>query len=133
MEKASGESVSKSLETGKTQTATLEAKVDKENSPARRIAPVGNKDNSSASGIVEGNPGGAPIETTRAATSNHTAPQQPVAGGLAPGPVDALKRDATFYNNIRELRQDDKLLVYSGVVTHLDFLFFFFPPILKKK
>ncbi|SVC20271.1 uncharacterized protein METZ01_LOCUS273125, partial [marine metagenome] len=52
------------------------------------------------------NPGGAPIESARAATSNHTAPQQPVAGGLTPGPVDALKRDATFYNNIRELRQD---------------------------
>ena len=106
LEKASGEPVSKSLENGKTQTATLEAKVGEENSPARRIAPVGNKDNSSASGIVEGNPGGAPIETTRAVTSNHTAPQQPVAGGFTPGPVDALKRDATFYNNIRELRQD---------------------------
>ena len=106
LEKASGESVSKSLETVKTQTAALGAKIDTENSPARRIAPAGNKDNSSASGIVEGNPGGAPIESARAATSNHTAPQQPVAGGLAPGPVDALKRDATFYNNIRELRQD---------------------------
>ena len=104
--KASGEPVSKSLENGKTQTAALEAKVDKENSPARRIAPTGNKDNSSASGIVEGSPGGASIESARAATSNHTAPKQPVAGGFTTGPVDALKRDATFYNNIRELRQD---------------------------
>ena len=106
LEKASAEPVSKSLENGKTQTATLEAKVDKENSPARRIAPAGNKDNSSASGIVEGSPGGASIESTPATTSNHTAPKQSVAGGFAPEPVNALKRDATFYNNIRELRQD---------------------------
>jgi len=104
-EKASGEPVSKSVETRKTQMATLGATVDKENSPARRIAPTGNKDNPSASGSVKGSPGGAAIETTRATTSNHNAPKQSVAGGFAPGPVDALKRDATFYNNIRELRQ----------------------------
>jgi hypothetical protein len=100
--KASGEPVSKSVENGKTQTAT----VDGQNSPARRIAPTDDKDNSRASGSVKGNPGGAAIESARAATSNHTAPKQPVAGGFAPEPVNALKRDATFYNNIRELRQD---------------------------
>jgi len=108
-EKDSADSVSKFKETGETQTVTIRDNEER-NAPARRIAPTvapaGNKDNPGASGSVKGSPVGAPIETTHAATSNHTAPKKALVGGFAPRKVNVQKRDATFYKDIRELRQD---------------------------
>jgi hypothetical protein len=64
------------------------------------------KDDPRTSGSVKGNSGSAPLETTSATTSNHSTPKPEVAGGFAPHPVNALKRNAAFYNNFRDLRQD---------------------------
>ncbi|MDP7012265.1 MAG: hypothetical protein QF685_12905 [Verrucomicrobiota bacterium] len=103
--KASVDSVPKFKETGKTQTATIR-NIEEGNSRARRITPTGNKDNPGALSIVEVNPGGAPTETTQAATSNSIKSKKAHAGGFAPGPINTPKRDRAFYNNIHDLRQD---------------------------
>ena len=109
LEKASVDSVPKFKETRKTQTGTI-SDIEEGNSPARRVAPaavsVDDKENPRVSSIVKGRPGGAPIETTRAVTSNPITSKKALAGGFAPSPVNALKRDRAFYNNIHDLRQD---------------------------
>ena len=78
-------------------TGTVVAKAKEQENPAvRRIASVAGKSV----------PGSAPREVPAATTSNHTTPEAKVAGGFAPRKVNVQKRDATFYKDIRELRQD---------------------------
>jgi len=78
-------------------TETVVAKAKEQENPAvRRIASIAGKSV----------PGSAPREVPAATTSNHTTPEVEVAGGFAPRKVNIQKRDATFYKDIREMRQD---------------------------
>ena len=88
-------SVGEQEPTGTTETVVAKAK-EQENPAVRRIASVAG----------ESVPGSAPREVPAVTTSNHTTPEAKVAGGFAPRKVNVQKRDATFYKDIRELRQD---------------------------
>ena len=88
-------SVGEQEPTGTTETVVAKAK-DQENPAVRRIASIAGKSV----------PGSAPREVPSVTTSNHTTPEAKVAGGFAPRKVNVQKRDATFYKDIRELRQD---------------------------
>ena len=88
-------SVGEQEPTGTTETVVAKAK-EQENPAVRRIASVAGKSV----------PGSAPREVPSVTTSNHTTPEAKVAGGFAPRKVNVQKRDATFYKDIRELRQD---------------------------
>ncbi len=80
---------------GTTKTVVAKAK-EQENPAVRRIASVAEKSV----------PSSALREVPAATTSNHTTPEAEVAGGFAPRKVNVQKRDATFYKDIREMRQD---------------------------
>ena len=78
-------------------TETVVAKAKEQENPAvRRIASIAGKSV----------PGSAPREVPAATTSNHTTPEAKVAGGFAPRKVNVQKRDAAFYKDLREMRQD---------------------------
>ena len=90
-------SVGEQEPTGTTETVVAKAKAKEQENPAvRRIASVAG----------ESVPGSAPREVPAVTTSNHTTPEAKVAGGFAPRKVNVQKRDAIFYKDIRELRQD---------------------------
>jgi len=80
---------------GTTETVVAKAK-EQENPAVRRIASV----------VGKSVPSSALREVPAATTSNHTTPEVEVAGGFAARKVNVQKRDATFYKDIREMRQD---------------------------